>query len=96
MKIDNIEVNKKEFHKSKWSIYLDLANVDQIVTSGKFKHYDDGFKFFIGCKGHDIVRPLCIILPQMSRYFEDGEKNISFLINDDSVLDKYNEIWNKI
>ena len=28
-------------------------------------------------------------------YFEDGGKNMSFLIKDD-VLDKYNEIWDKI
>ena len=30
------------------------------------------------------------------KYFENGGKNVSFLIKDDDVLDKYNEIWNKI
>ena len=25
-----------------------------------------------------------------------GKKNMSFVIKDDSVLDKYNEIWDKI
>ena len=45
---DNIRVNKKEFHKSKQSINLDLVNVDQMVVSDKFKHSDDGFKYFIG------------------------------------------------
>ena len=35
---DNIIVNKKEFHKSKQPINFDLANVDQIVISGKFKN----------------------------------------------------------
>ena len=38
----NIRVNKKEFHKSKQPINLDLLNVDQIVVSDKFKHRDDG------------------------------------------------------
>ena len=28
--------------------------------------------------------------------FENGGKNMSFIIKDDDVLDKYNEIWNKI
>ena len=28
------------------------------------------------------------------RYFENGGKNMSFLIKGDDVLDKYNEIWN--
>ena len=96
LKIDNIRVNKKEFHKSKQPIHLDLRNVDQIVMSDKFKHDDDGFEYFIGYKEGEIVKPLCIILPQMSgyiKYFENGGKNMSFVIKDDNVLDKYNENW---
>ena len=99
LKFDNIVVNKKEFHKSKQPINLVLLNVDQIVISDKIKHNYDGFKYFIGYKEDDIVKPLCIILPQMSgyiKYFENGGKNMSFVIKDDDVLDKYNEIWNKI
>ena len=45
---DNIRVNKKEFHKSKQPIDLDLVNADQIVISDKFRHRDDAFKYFIG------------------------------------------------
>ena len=30
------------------------------------------------------------------KYFENGSKNMSFVIKDDDVLDKYNEIWDKI
>ena len=99
LKFDNIRVNKKEFHKSKQTINLDLVNIDQIVVSDKFKHSDDGFKYFIGYKEGEIVKPLCIILPQMTgyiKYFENGGKNMSFVIKDDDVLDKYNEIWDKI
>ena len=47
----------------------------------------------------EIFKPLCIILPQMSgqiKYFENGGNNMSFVIKDDGVLDKYNEIWYKI
>ena len=62
LKFDNIRVNKKEFHKSKQPINLDLVNVDQIVVSDKFKHSDDGFKYFVGYKEGEIVKPLCIIL----------------------------------
>ena len=66
LKFDNSRVNKKEFHKSRQPINVDLVNSDQIVVSGKFKHSDDGFKYFIGYKGGEIFKPLCIILPQMS------------------------------
>ena len=48
LKSENIRVNKKEFHKSKQPIDLDLVNTDQIIVSDKFKHNDDGFKYFIG------------------------------------------------
>ena len=50
LKFDNIRVNKKEFHKSKQPIDLKSVKVDQIVVSDKFKHNDDGFKYFIGYK----------------------------------------------
>ena len=99
LKFDNIRVNKKEFHKSKQPIDLNLINVDRIVVSQKFKHSDGGFKYFIGYKEGEIVKPLCIILPQMTgyiKYFENGGKNMSLVIKDDDVLDKCNEIWDKI
>ena len=86
LKFDNVKVNKKEFHVSNQTIVLNL-NVNQILISDKFEHSDKGFKYYIGYKDNDIVRLLCIILPQMSgfiKYF------------DDSVLVKYNEIWDKI
>ena len=50
LKFDKIRVNKEEFHKSKQPINLELVKVDQIVISEKFKHSDDGFKYFIGSK----------------------------------------------
>ena len=87
LKFDNIRVNKKEFHKSKQPIDLDLVNLDQIVVPDKFKQIDDRFKYFIGYKEGKIVKPLCIIiLPQMTgylKYIENGGKNMSFATKDD-------------
>ena len=92
LKFDNIRVNKKEFHKSKQPVDLEIINVDQIVVSDKFKHSDKGFKYFIGYKKGEIVKPLCITLSQMTgyiKYFENRGKNLTFVIVDDDVLDKY-------
>ena len=78
LKFDNVEVNKKEFHASNQPVALNLANVNQILISDKFKHSDTGFKYFIAYKDDNIVRPSCIILPQMSgyiKYFDNSEKN---------------------
>ena len=86
LKINNIRLNKNEFHKSKEPI-------------DKFKHNNEGFKYFIGYQEGGIVKPLYIILPQISgyiKYFENGGKNMSFFIKNDEVLDKYNEIWDVI
>ena len=99
LKFDNIRVNKKEFHKSKQSVDLMSVNVDQIVVSEKFKHSDEGYKYFIGYQEGGIVKPLCIILPQLSgyvKYFENSDKNISFLIKGDEVWEKYEKIWDVI
>ena len=75
------------------------GDLDQIVKSHKFKHNDEGFNYFIDYLRGEIIEPLCIILPQMSgyiNYFENDSKNMSFLIKDDEVWDKYNEIWDVI
>ena len=60
---------------------LKSVNVNQLVVSGRFKHSDEGFKYFIGYQDDEIVKPLCIILPQMSgyiKYFENSEKKYEF------------------
>ena len=78
---DNIRVNKKEFHKSKQPIDLMSVNVDQIVISNKFRHNNKSFQYFIGFQEGEIIKPLCIILPQMSgyiKYFEYGGKKRFF------------------
>ena len=88
LKFNNIKFNRKEFHKSKQPINLMSVNVDQIVVSDKFKHSDKGYKYFIGYQEGEIVKPLCIILPQMSgyiKYFENGGKKMPFFIKDDKL-----------
>ena len=99
LKLVKVEVNKKEFDVSKQPIPLDLVNENHILLSDKFEHRVKGFEYFIGYKDDNIIRPLYIVLPQMSgyiKYFENGRKNMAFIIKDHCVLTKYNEIWNKI
>ena len=89
LKFGDIVVNKKEFCASKQVIALNLVDTDKIVISDKFKHSNNGSKYFIGYIDDDIIRPLCIILPQMSeyiKYLDHGGKNISFKIEDESVF----------
>ena len=66
--MEDTKIYKKESLKSKQPIDLNSINVDQILISDKFKHSDDGFKYFTGYKEDEIVKLLCIILPQISGY----------------------------
>ena len=58
---------------------------------------DATYKYFCGYLNNDIIKPLCVILPQMNgyiKYFDDGGKNMSFVTDDEKVYEKYDEIWN--
>ena len=78
LKFDDIVVNNKEFRASKQAIDLRLIDTEKIVVSDKFKYSDNGSKYFKGYLDDDndnIIRPLCIILLQVSgyiKYFDDG------------------------
>ena len=99
LKFNNIRVNKKEFHTSKQAIELDLVDTGKIVVSDRFKHSEEGFKYFTGYQENEIVKPLCIILPQINiyiKYFDNGGKNMSFLIKNSEVWEKYEDIWDVI
>ena len=65
LKFGNIIMYKKTFHMIKQPIDLLSQNTDYIVVSDKFKHNNEGFKYFIGY-GKDLVHPLCIMLPPVS------------------------------
>ena len=95
LKFNNIKANKKEVHKSKEAIDLGSVDTDKIVVSDKFRHGEESFKYFIGYQENEIVKPLCIILPQMNgyiRYFENGGQNMPFLIKNSEVWDKYEDM----
>ena len=96
LKFNNIRVNKKKFHMSKKPIVLMSVDIDQIVVSDKFNHINNGSRYFIGYQESEIVKPLCIMLLQMTgyiKYFEYGGISMSFLIENDKVWEKYKQIW---
>ena len=97
---NDIEVNEKDFHASKKAILLNLVNTNNTAISYRVNQNNDTYKYFIGYSHDDgVIKPLCVILPQMSgysKYFENGGNNISFKTEDEDVYLKYNKIWNKI
>ena len=78
---------------------LDSVDLSKIVVSSRWKLNDTTYKYFCGYLNNDVIKPLCVILPQMSgyvKYFDNGGKNMSFLTDDKKVYEKYDEIWNVV
>ena len=99
IKFGDKEVNKKTFYSSKEPILLDSVNLSKIVVSSKWKLNDTTYKYFCGYLNNDVVKPVCVILPQMNgyiKYFDDGGKNISFVTDDEKVYEKYDKISNVV
>ena len=55
-------------------------------------------KYFIGYNDNDVIRPLCLRLPQMTGYAKKCNENatISFRVYSKQILKKYNKIWEKV
>ena len=78
---------------------LDSVDLSKIVVSSRWKLNDTTYKYFCRYLNNDVVKPSCVVLPQMNGYikfFDDGGKNMSFVTDDEKVYEKYDEIWNVV
>ena len=52
----------------------------------------------MGYNDNDVIRPLCIKLPQITGYVRKFESNTTmpFKISEKQLLKKYNQIWKKV
>ena len=97
-----MEINKlikKKIYSSKEAILLDSVDLSKIVVSSRWKLDDTTYKYFCGYLNNDVIKPLCVILPQMNgyiKYFDNGGKNMSFVTDDKDVYENYDEIWNVV
>ena len=99
IKFRDKEIDKKKFCSSKEAILLDSVDLSKIVVSSRWKLNDTTYKYFCEYLNNDLIKPLCVVLPQMSgyiKYFDNNGKNVSFVTDDKEVNEKYNEIWNVI
>ena len=78
-------------------ISIDNIHINKKVVSNKVSFSKEDWKYFIGYKDAKKVRPLYIVLPKMSRYKRDFDKIkcIFFMIKDEKLLEKYNELEKK-
>ena len=78
-----INFDDKKIKKS--DLYKNDIDVNKILVSKKEPYGNkNSLKYFIGYNDNDIVRPLCIRLPQMTGYARKFDENttMSFRVND--------------
>ena len=60
------KIEKSGFYKNKKVTVTDDINVNKILVSKEEPYgIKNSFKYFIGYDDNDVIRPLCINLPQM-------------------------------
>ena len=93
------KIKKSDFYKNKKAFKIDDIDVNKILVS-KEEPYGakNSFKYFIGYNDNDLIRPLCIKLPQMTGYVRkfDGNTTMTFKISDKKLLKRYNQIWKRV
>ena len=93
------KIKKSEFYKNKKITRIDDIHLNKILVSKKEPYVaKKSFKYFTGYNDNDVIRPLCVRLPQMAGYARKFDENItmSFMTNDKQLLQNYNKIWEKV
>ena len=88
-----IKNKKSDFYINKKVVKIDDIGINKILV---FKEEPYGtknsLKNLIGYNDNDVIRPLCVRLPQMTGYIRkfDGNATMSFKISNKKLLKKYN------
>ena len=86
---------KSDFYKNKKITKIDDIDVNKILVSEKEPYgTKNSFKYFIGYNDNDVIRPLCIRLPQMTGYVRKFDENVtmSFRVNIKQLLKNFYKI----
>ena len=90
---------KSDFYQKKKLFKIDDIDAYKILVSRKEPYRTDrSIKYFIRYNDDDVIRSLCISLPQMIRYVKcfDSNKTMSFVATDNKLFEKYTKIWEKL
>ena len=73
---DDKKIKKSEFYKNKKVTSIDDIDVNKILVSKKEPYgTKNALKYFIGYNDNDVIRPLCVRLPQMTGYAKKFNEN---------------------
>ena len=90
---DDKKINRSSFFRNKKLFNIHDLDVNKILVSKKESYGTiNSLKYFIEYNDDDVIRPLCIKIPQMNGYIKhfDSNKTMSFKVGDNKLLKKYN------
>ena len=93
------KIRKSNFYENKKINNIEDIDINDILVSKKEACANkNSLKYFIGYNHNDIIRPLCLRLPQMTGYARKFDQNatISFIVKDKQLLKNYTKIWEKL
>ena len=96
---DDKKISKSNFYKNKKLSKIDDVDINKTLVSQKEPYgKKSSFKYFIGYNDNDVIRPLCVKLPQMITYVKcfDSNKTMSCKGSNNKMLKKYTKIWEKV
>ena len=96
---DDKKIKKTIFYKNKRIYSTDNIDVNNILVPKKEPYSNkNSVKYLIGYNDNDIIRPLCIRLPQMTGYARKFDENATmyFIVKDKKLLKSYTKIWETI
>ena len=82
------KINEGTFYKNKRLFNIHDLDVNKILISKKESYgTKKSLKYFIGYNDDEVIRPLCIKLPQMIGFVKhfDSNKTMSFKVGDNKV-----------
>ena len=93
------KIKKSEFYKNKKVPKIDDIGVNKTLVSKKEPYgTNNSFKYFTGYNDDDVIRPLCVTLPQMTGHARKFDENttMTFIANNKQLLKNYSKIWEKV
>ena len=96
---DDKKNKKNDFYKNKKVTNIEEIDVNKTLVSKKEAYgKKNSFKYFIRYNDNDVIRPLCVRLPQMTGYARKFDENatMSFKAKNKQLLKNYNKIWEKV
>ena len=82
---DGKKIKRSTFYRNKKIYSTDDVDVNNILVSKKESYgTKNSLRYFIGYNDNDVIRPLCIRLPQMTGYARKFDENatMSFIVKD--------------